>query len=490
MLDPIPESVLLGLHHDLYAVSGIDPLLDPTGGDFKEITQEHLKIMAHNVAILRGAFSSQVSAVSWGYHITKLRYEVSVTAGGTGYAEGDTLIYTYRDLPLFGRPEWVIWFLVESVSPGGGVLSLRALYINDVSYCIEVIDAEVEPKSTSGFGCRISISSKHSQYHTYGYGHVVGNVVRYDSLFDGFLQGIVTNMGYVRYIGSQEWVESQPADLGDRALDISGGMRGYYAYSVYPPRLPDPPRWYWEPLDGYVSVLSHGSLFYYSDAINTVFGVVKQGMVFYDGSRKRWDYVYSSPADDPAIPETIGTYILSVGPGKQYSYVPASAIVPLLFGVFNTKADLLAATGMTDADYAYVRVDADHSDACTRYDYTGGNWVYTLVISDTMVASSVDNDSGVSGTTVKDALNTLGSAVNAIKVVSKTADGLAPKLPDETTTTKYLRQDGTWVEPPDNSTTYSAGTGLSLSGTTFSLDMGASLTFTGTINVPTPALPT
>ena len=37
-------------------------------------------------------------------------------------------------------------------------------------------------------------------------------------------------------------------------------------------------------------------------------------------------------------------------------------------------------------------------------------------------------------------------------VVSKTADGLAPKLPNETGTTKYLRQDGTWAVPPD--TTY------------------------------------
>lgn len=39
-------------------------------------------------------------------------------------------------------------------------------------------------------------------------------------------------------------------------------------------------------------------------------------------------------------------------------------------------------------------------------------------------------------------------------VVSKSANGLAPKLPDETTTTKYLRQDGTWAVPPDNNTTY------------------------------------
>lgn len=34
-------------------------------------------------------------------------------------------------------------------------------------------------------------------------------------------------------------------------------------------------------------------------------------------------------------------------------------------------------------------------------------------------------------------------------VVSKTANGLAPMLPNESTTTKYLRQDGSWVVPPD-----------------------------------------
>lgn len=44
-------------------------------------------------------------------------------------------------------------------------------------------------------------------------------------------------------------------------------------------------------------------------------------------------------------------------------------------------------------------------------------------------------------------------------VVSKTAAGLAPQLPNETTTTKYLRQDGTWVVPPDSNTTYTFATG-------------------------------
>ena len=49
--------------------------------------------------------------------------------------------------------------------------------------------------------------------------------------------------------------------------------------------------------------------------------------------------------------------------------------------------------------------------------------------------------------------------------------GLAPGLPSGSTTTKYLREDGTWQVPPDNNTTYSAasGGGLSLSGTAFSL---------------------
>lgn len=50
-------------------------------------------------------------------------------------------------------------------------------------------------------------------------------------------------------------------------------------------------------------------------------------------------------------------------------------------------------------------------------------------------------------------------------VVSKTANGLAPQLPNETTTTKYLRQDGSWQVPPNNNTTYAAGTGTTITGT-------------------------
>lgn len=46
-------------------------------------------------------------------------------------------------------------------------------------------------------------------------------------------------------------------------------------------------------------------------------------------------------------------------------------------------------------------------------------------------------------------------------VVSRGVDGLCPALPSGSGTTKYLREDGTWVVPPDNNTTtgttYNAG---------------------------------
>lgn len=46
-------------------------------------------------------------------------------------------------------------------------------------------------------------------------------------------------------------------------------------------------------------------------------------------------------------------------------------------------------------------------------------------------------------------------------VVSKTANGLAPMLPNESTTTKYLRQDGSWVVPPDTKYTHPSYTAKS-----------------------------
>jgi hypothetical protein len=68
--------------------------------------------------------------------------------------------------------------------------------------------------------------------------------------------------------------------------------------------------------------------------------------------------------------------------------------------------------------------------------------------------------------------------LQAIPVVSKTTDGLVPQLPNETTTTKYFRQDGTWQVIPETSAT-----------TLGLVKLNGNYTFTGIINVPTPDLP-
>lgn len=65
-------------------------------------------------------------------------------------------------------------------------------------------------------------------------------------------------------------------------------------------------------------------------------------------------------------------------------------------------------------------------------------------------------DGSKSEQTTQDTITTYG-------VVSKTADGLAPQLPNETSTTKYLRQDGTWAVPPDTDTTYNVFKGATAS---------------------------
>ena len=60
------------------------------------------------------------------------------------------------------------------------------------------------------------------------------------------------------------------------------------------------------------------------------------------------------------------------------------------------------------------------------------------------------------GTNLSISNGVLSATDTTYGAVSKTAAGLCPQLPNETTTTKYLRQDGTWVKPPN--TTYSAAT--------------------------------
>ena len=79
--------------------------------------------------------------------------------------------------------------------------------------------------------------------------------------------------------------------------------------------------------------------------------------------------------------------------------------------------------------------------------------------------------SGLAGTT---AITTDESEMN---LLDGGYEGTDIKSTSETGTTKFLRVDGdntsSWQVPPDTNTTYTAGDGLDLSGTTFSTDLKA-----------------
>lgn len=68
---------------------------------------------------------------------------------------------------------------------------------------------------------------------------------------------------------------------------------------------------------------------------------------------------------------------------------------------------------------------------------------------------------------------------NFVKSGSGAKAGLVPSPPTTAGTSKYLREDGTWQTPPNN--TYAAGAGLSLSGSTFS-NSGVRSVATGSSN--------
>ena len=102
-----------------------------------------------------------------------------------------------------------------------------------------------------------------------------------------------------------------------------------------------------------------------------------------------------------------------------------------------------ASQGLNDTEKANARTNIGAGTSSFSGSYTDLSNKPTIPTK----TSQLTNDSGFKTTDT-----TYG-------VVSKTANGLTPKLPNETTTTKYLRQDGTWAVPPDtNTNTWKANT--------------------------------
>ncbi len=80
----------------------------------------------------------------------------------------------------------------------------------------------------------------------------------------------------------------------------------------------------------------------------------------------------------------------------------------------------------------------------------------STVLGGVKIGSNISISSGAISIDKDDVTKALGytppTANTTYEKVDKSSDGLCPKLPNETTTTKYLRQDGAWATPPN--TTY------------------------------------
>jgi hypothetical protein len=104
----------------------------------------------------------------------------------------------------------------------------------------------------------------------------------------------------------------------------------------------------------------------------------------------------------------------------------------------------------------------------TKYLRQDGTWVKppndntTYSFTDknvTLAWSTTHTIATVGGTNIRVTMPANPNTNTTYGTVSKTAAGLCPQLPNETTTTKYLRQDGSWVKPPNDNTTYSFSNG-------------------------------
>ena len=129
--------------------------------------------------------------------------------------------------------------------------------------------------------------------------------------------------------------------------------------------------------------------------------------------------------------------------------------------IFDTKVDKVSGKGLSTNDYttteknklagiaagAEVNVQSDWNQTTTTADdYIKNKPTIPTVNNGTLTITQNGTSKGTF-TANQSSNATIALTDTTYGVVSKTANGLAPQLPNETTTTKFLRQDGSWAVP-------------------------------------------
>lgn len=169
----------------------------------------------------------------------------------------------------------------------------------------------------------------------------------------------------------------------------------------------------------------------------------------------RWSgsaYVVISPS--LALGETSSTAYRGDRGKTAYDHASAkgSAFSSGLYKITtNAEGHVTAATAVEKADITGLGIPGSDTNTHRPIQVNGTEILGNNTTALNLKAGSNVSVSNSSGTV------TIAATDTTYGVVSKTANGLAPQLPNETTTTKYLRQDGSWVVPPNDNTKNTAG---------------------------------
>jgi hypothetical protein len=152
----------------------------------------------------------------------------------------------------------------------------------------------------------------------------------------------------------------------------------------------------------------------------------------------------------------------AIPPDTKYTHPTQTARTSGLYKItVDATGHITAVTAVVKADITGLGIPAQDT-VYTHPAYTQRtSALYKITVDATghVSAATTVSKGDITGLGIPSQDTTYGLA-------SKTADGLAPKLPDEITTTKYLRQDGTWAVPPDTTYDTELDTKLNLSGGT------------------------
>lgn len=154
------------------------------------------------------------------------------------------------------------------------------------------------------------------------------------------------------------------------------------------------------------------------------------------------------------------TDTLTFAAGSNVTITPDATNDKITIAATDTTYSVVSAGTSTTEGGLMSQADKTKLNGISASAEVNQNAFSNIVVGSTTIAADTKTDSltlaaGNNITLTPDATNdkvTIAATDTTYGVVSKTANGLAPQLPNETTTTKYLRQDGSWQVPPNDNT--------------------------------------